>query len=300
MKETVSVIIPVYNVERYLPDCIRSITGQTYKELEIILVDDGSTDGSGRLCDEAATGDGRVRVIHQPNAGLSGARNAGLDAMTGSYVFFLDSDDTVLEHAVESMMGYIRDTDIVCCGIEAVDPEKGGCPLTGEGSGYFSGRGAIGSMLFDGRINSAAWAKLYRSRLFRELRFPLGKIHEDEFTTYKLLDMSEQVYYTDERLYRYLKRPGSITGAGYTERHLDRFEAYAGRALYFKEKGYIPEYEFTIIRIIDEAYHVVRSHREYRERIRQLVKDLDLHCLSFRVYPRRRLIRYEVKRMLTL
>ncbi len=298
--KTVSVIIPVYNVEEYLPDCIRSVTEQTYRNLEILLIDDGSKDGSGKICEEAAEKDSRIRVIHQENKGLSGARNTGLEYMSGDIIFFLDSDDTIREDTIEKMMEYSEEHKIVCCGILAKDSEHGDYVLTPPGSASLRGREAVDSMLFDRRINSCSWAKLYDKEMFRNVRFPPGKIHEDEFLTYRLLDDAGKVYYTEELLYFYRIRSGSITRNRYSEKHLARFEAYAERAEYFKNKGYIPEYEFTVIRIIDEAYHVIREHKEYRNRIREIVKGLDLGCLSFRVYPFSRLLRYEIKRLLVL
>ena len=226
----VSVIIPVYNVEKYINKCVDSVINQTYKDLEIILVDDGSTDKSGIICDEYEKKDSRIKVIHRMNGGLSAARNSGIDAATGEYYLFIDSDDYVSENMIDIMYSALKDNDaeISVCGFRKVydngDEEKSDdkqeeYAVNSSKRIYkvFSGRESCMQMYNPCRAveTVVAWNKLYKSSLFGtgtdRIRYPEGKIHEDEFTTYKLLYRASQVVYVWNTLYYYVQRSGSIT-----------------------------------------------------------------------------------------
>ena len=238
----ISVIVPVYNVEAYLERCVNSLLSQTYTNTEILLIDDGSTDGSGRLCDSLMETDSRIRVIHQKNMGLSGARNTGLDNATGEYVFFCDSDDYLHENALRHMHDKLMSdrADIVACGFSHVwdDYQDRGreeavtCPKPG----VWDGKHAVAEMLRSNSICTVAWNKLYKRELFSDVRFPVGFIHEDEATTYKLIYSAKIVSYTPELFYKYYQRTGSIMEGKLDERCKYLIKIHGDRIQFFKEK----------------------------------------------------------------
>ena len=214
----VSVIIPVYNVEAYLREALDSVIGQTYENLEIIVIDDGSTDNSGNICDEYAVKDSRIRVIHQKNNGLSAARNAGLDVMNGDLVVFLDPDDAYLPEYVNTLMDTLirEDADIVVCryisykesGKLNMDHKRTLWPAIGHGS--ISRIEALRALVRN-EINFGVWNKIYRRELWNDLRFPEGHVHEDNATTFLVIDLSNKITVIDDVLYLHRQRPGSIT-----------------------------------------------------------------------------------------
>ena len=206
----VSVIIPVYNVAPYLREALDSVVNQTCRRLEIIVVDDGSTDGSGALCDEYAS-DPRVRVIHQENRGLSGARNAGLDRATGDAIAFLDSDDAFHPDFVRQMLEAMEGADVAVCRYERHDPapDGKGRPAPAAKAGTY-GRAEALRACVDGSINPAVWNKLYRRALWECIRFPEGHNHEDLHVICEIFDRCDRARVLDRALYRYRVRPGSI------------------------------------------------------------------------------------------
>ena len=228
----VSVIVPVFNVEPYLAEALDSVIRQTYTNLEIIVIDDGSTDGSGRICDEYAGKDRRIRVIHQENRGLSAARNAGLDVMKGEAVSFLDSDDAYYPEFIETMMtAMIRENaEIVTCknSIRRTTGKMTGSrdekiyPLIQPG---VYGRAETLRALADDQINHSVWNKLYRKELWSGIRFPEGSVYEDIAITYQLIDRSRKICVLDLPLYMYRKRPGSICGTKTSKNITDYFNS---------------------------------------------------------------------------
>lgn len=213
----VSVIIPVYNVEPYLSEALDSVIRQTYGHLEIIVVDDGSADGSGSICDRFAEQDGRIRVIHQSNKGLSGARNTGLDRMTGEFCAFLDPDDAYEETYIEKLLTVMlrENADLVSCKYTAHTTDgrlrRGGSPsVPNRGSGAYDRVRGLRA-LADGEIGVGVWTKLYRKELWRDIRFPEGRVYEDICTTYRVFDLCGTIYVLDEPLYLHRRRRGSIT-----------------------------------------------------------------------------------------
>lgn len=220
----ISVIIPVYNVENFLGRCFRSAAQQTYKNLEIILVDDGSTDASGKLCDQYAKYDRRVKVIHQPNGGLSQARNSGLKIAKGEYLTFLDSDDLFgnndyLEKMYEGIVQ--TDSDLAICAIIEV---RSGSELD-YGQNYQTEtmfpKATLERMLRERGFNVSAYAKLYHKNLWSNVTFPEGKLHEDLGTTYKLVMNAKRVVYLPAVKYFYVRRENSISSSSFTARKLD-------------------------------------------------------------------------------
>lgn len=210
----VSIIIPIYNVENYLEQCIISVVHQTYKNLEIILVNDGSSDNSGKICDDFALMDKRIKVIHKMNGGLSSARNAGIDIAKGEYLGFVDSDDTIEPFMYEKLMTAIKrdGTDLAVCAINYVF--ENGKKLTKTNLGkdtIFDFYDAIIEMNSHRIFDMGAWSKLYHKKLFSNLRFPLGKLSEDYYIMYKIFDCAQKVSYVSTPCYNYLQRQNSIT-----------------------------------------------------------------------------------------
>lgn len=254
-KPLISVIVPVYNVEEYLPRCVDSILAQTYENLEVILVDDGTKDNAGLLCDQYAQKDARIKVIHKTNGGLSSARNAGIDIAKGDYLAFVDSDDWIEPDAYEVMMAAAQkyDVKLVCAGRYDMDSEQGEkipglCPEKEE---VIRGTELVRRMFTWNHIDSAAWDKLYHRDLFREIRYPVGRVCEDVPTTYKIALDAGNVAMCPKPIYNYFHRPGSITMSSVSEKtfHFSQHTA----AVYADIREHYPE-------ITDEARYLrVRS-----------------------------------------
>ena len=223
----ISIIVPVYKVEKYLPACIDSILAQTFRDFEMILVDDGSPDNCPALCDAAAAKDSRVRVIHKKNGGLSDARNAGLDIARGEWIGFVDSDDTIAPEMYEVLYGLAQahHANLAVCGIQLIDEQDKPLqkPLTEPKQFVLTREQAIA------RIASLpfhlAYNKLYRREIFARLRYPVGRLNEDSFTAPAVLEQVTTAVYTQQPLYHYRQRTGSIMRSAKTLRNWDGAEA---------------------------------------------------------------------------
>lgn len=234
MDELISVIVPVYNVEPYIERCIKSILNQTYSNFELILVDDGSPDQAGKICDEYAAMDKRITVIHQENKGLSAARNAGLSIMQGQYLTFIDSDDFVHESYLFSLYQLIKKYGV---GVSQVAFEKGQADTFLNADRKIEETLFTDSTLFgDRRVKIIACAKLYNSSIFFNLKFPEGKINEDEFVTYKAIAYGGGIAVSSEKLYYYYNRPLSIMHTKREVVSLDFQDAYRERVQFFKQR----------------------------------------------------------------
>ena len=233
----VSVIVPVYNVEGYLSRCLESLVRQTLKEIEIILVDDGSIDSSGTICEDYAAKDNRIRVIHKANGGLSSARNAGIKIATAEHIMFVDSDDYVDENycLLPYEISIEKDIDIVCFDYYIGQNKKS--DRKRRQSGFKSKQEAV-DMLFD-KYGSVAWDKLYRKRLFTTISYPEGRKHEDEGTTYKLFHIARSIYYLNVPLYHYCQRKESISRQSDTSRYDDAFELRKQQESDLENWGYL-------------------------------------------------------------
>ncbi len=221
----ISIIVPVYNVEKYLKRCIDSIIGQTCRDLEIILIDDGSTDACPQICDEYEKKDSRIKVVHRKNGGLSEARNTGLDMATGEYVGFVDSDDYILPEMYEILHQACEENHvaIAVCGRRIVDENDRVIKyeFCEEGPSILSAKEALRSFLTMERWDSAAWDKLYRRELFAEIRYPAGVYYEDQNVTARLVDRAGAFYHVGQALYSYRKRRGSITSLSFNQHSMD-------------------------------------------------------------------------------
>ena len=237
-QELISVIVPVYNVEKYVERCIKTLTQQTYRNIEIIIIDDGSPDNAGIICDELSKKDERIKVIHQKNQGLSGARNTGIDEARGEYLLFVDSDDWVHEDMVEVLYHLLVDNNaqIAACGTEIVD-DKGHIAYFSddlEEIKVFSTEEAMIELPLDERIRNVAWNKLYKKELFNDIRFPVGMIFEDIATTYRLIDKAEIIVYCGKPLYCYYKSENSILRSEFSLKWFDKVTACKMRAEYYQ------------------------------------------------------------------
>ena len=226
MGPRISIVVPVYNVEPYLDRCIQSILNQTYTNLEILLIDDGSTDRSGEICDRYGKLDARIRVIHKDNGGLSDARNAGLDAMTGAYVICIDSDDFVSKFHVENLYRTLVHTgsQIACSQIvkfydkDPMPEERAFC------TDYVDVRkkeAFFEKMLYQDMVDVNATCKIFKSDLFRNVRFQKGKLYEDVITTYRVIDQVDRIGLYSRKEYYYYQRENSIAQAKFDLRKMD-------------------------------------------------------------------------------
>lgn len=225
----ISVIVPIYNVEKYLEKCLDSIVNQDYKNLEILLIDDGSTDSSGRIADNYAVDDSRIKVIHKPNGGLSDARNYGLKIMTGDYVTFIDSDDYVTKDYVSFMYNLLKKTNfsapLAICSLINVYGVSGRQKDDGnQVEEVLSGKKCIEMMCYHDLVDTCAYAKLGKKELYSNNFFPKGKLFEDIGSTYKLLLQCDKVACGFKGKYYYVIHPNSIVTGSFSPKKLDLLE----------------------------------------------------------------------------
>lgn len=236
----ISVIVPVYNMEKYLARCVESLLCQTMKEFEILLIDDGSTDGSASICKEYAAQDNRIRYIKKKNGGLSDARNVALEHVKGEFVTFIDSDDFVHSTYLEYLLSLIleNDADISSCIHFETSLDVIGEDLGEENIFCMSGHEACERMLKDlAPVLTAACGKLYRTEIVKKYKFPYGRLHEDVATTFKYYLDSTKVVYSYKKLYAYYQHPNSIMHTISNKKIDDELWAMSERALYLRELG---------------------------------------------------------------
>lgn len=225
----VSVIVPAYNVEKYLSRCIDSILAQTYKNLEILLIDDGSTDSTGILCDQYALRDQRIRVIHQENQGLAEVRNIGIREAKGEYIQFVDSDDWIEPSTIETCYKYLQeyDADIVKFGfiLDYEDGRKYHLFRISPAPKLMKNPEAVSLIFFRSYICTSSWDKFCKSSLFTGITYPRGKLYEDIYTTYKLVDRAEKVLSINDEFYHYSMRSGSIIHYNFSDKDYSASEA---------------------------------------------------------------------------
>lgn len=239
--DLISVIVPVYNVEAYLDKCISSIVNQTYRNLEIILVDDGSPDNCPAMCDAWKEKDSRIVVLHKENGGLSDARNSGMGAAHGEFISFIDGDDwieprffEILQHELEAQNADVAAVQYrLCWEGDACERQSAYEHVT-----VYDRQTAM-RLLIQNQIKQVVWNKLYRSAQIRDIPFEKGKVHEDEFWTYQVIGRIERFAAIDYIGYDYFQRAGSIMGAGYSPKRLDAVEAKTRRQAYLTE--HMPE-----------------------------------------------------------
>lgn len=227
MKEKkVTIIIPCYKVDKYITDCLECVIQQTYSELEIILVDDGSPDRCGEICEEYAKKDARIIVIHKTNGGLSDARNVAIDIASGDWITFIDSDDMVAPNYIERLVTIANDNGCKCSVVQPVSFIDGSSPaakIVYPKVEVLNGMDAIAAMFYQTKLDTSAWNKLYHRSLFDSgIRYPKGYLFEDNPTTFRLLAECDKVAISNEQLYYYRVREGSIERQDFTPNKLDQ------------------------------------------------------------------------------
>lgn len=273
MSERISVIVPIYNVERYLEKCIDSILAQTYRKLEIILCDDGSTDGCGAICDRYAARDDRVRVIHKANGGLSDARNAGLEIASGGWYTFIDSDDFITPDTIERMYDAAVSTgsQIAVCNMIRIYDDGGTedfyRPVVEQTL-------LAGNDRFETLKQPSVCNKLFRADLFDGVRFPKGKFYEDTFVYHIPAHRAESIVQTGHDGYFYLSRRESILGQPkYTDRYFDMVEAVYTRVTYLLEHR-VPHYGeeacLSLYAAVSNAEKLVLKTEQNREKFTRM------------------------------
>lgn len=231
----ISIIVPIYNVEEFLGRCVDSIRCQTFSDFELILVDDGSPDRCGEICDQYAQTDSRIRVIHKENGGLSDARNAGLEIAQGQYIAFVDSDDWLAPKYLERLLMGLQETDADICECEVYRTTGESCyESVSTTHKVFDTVHALEQLIQDGQLHQYVWNKLYRRKTLDNIFFAKGKTNEDEFWTYQVFGRAKRIVKISDILYNYFQRPNSIMGAGYSLKRLDALEAKTYRQQYLE------------------------------------------------------------------
>lgn len=262
--DLISVIIPIYNIEKYVERCIKSIINQTYSNLEIILVDDGSSDSSPEICDKFANIDSRIIVIHKKNGGLSDARNNGLKIAKGNYISFIDGDDYIKPFMYEVLIKNIKNckADIAMCGFEYVDEDDNvietdtlqlkDCIINSEQ--------ALEKLSDNYEVNYiVTWNKLYSSKCLENVKFPIGKINEDEFVMHTIYYNAKSIVCCNEKYYQYVQHNGSIMSGKIKTKRLDAIEAFSNRYNFYAENS-LNQLLYGVVRKLEGNYVFLRSH----------------------------------------
>ncbi len=237
MNPLISVIVPIYNVEKYLARCVDSIVNQMYKNLEIILVDDGSPDRCPQMCDDYAEKDSRIKVVHKKNGGLSDARNAGMAVATGEYISFIDSDDYVSDDFFECLLDVMNkeNSDIAECSVVKFYEDNRFDEFSDDLSvKTYDTQDAMSALIAENPFHQHVWNKLYKTELVKDIPYAVGKLNEDEFWTYQVFGRANKVSKLNKTMYYYFQRSSSIMGVGYNIRRLDALEAKANRQKYIE------------------------------------------------------------------
>ncbi len=277
----ISIIVPVYNVKNYLKKCLDSLVNQTYKNLEIIVVNDGSDDGSEEICNEYARKYDFIQVIEKENGGLSDARNCGIRAATGEYIGFVDSDDWIENDMYQSLIEVIikYNADIAMCGRYIVQGNSVLSLYTSEKIRVYKGNEALKQLLLGKELDSSVCDKLFHKSLIKDIEFPIGKIHEDIFTTHKIVNKCKKMVHIGSPKYYYYNRKGSITKSQFSKRNFDLIEAYQQIREEYENLQFNDIIEFNYNKnIIHLLNKIIYSHQE---------EEFRLEILSFKNYFRK-------------
>lgn len=287
----ISVIVPVYKVEDYLDQCVQSIVSQTYTDLEIILVDDGSPDNCPAMCDAWAERDIRIKVIHKKNGGLSDARNAGLEIARGEYLSFVDSDDWIENDILRLSLQSSKEhnADIVAFGVDWRYSDCVENPHPLHSAVYYGTDNIVRTYFQSCMVRTTVWNKLYKSSVLNDIRFPKGKLHEDEFFTYRVLAKTNTVAVIDTIGYHYRQRSNSIM-SNYDLRHLDALEAMKEKAIFLSQNypDLLPRFHREQISFCLNQYCMILKNpsadpdRIGRQYIRSYIQNIGLSTRDFR------------------
>lgn len=294
MNDIISIIVPIYNVDQYLDKCINSIINQTYKNIEIILIDDGSTDNSLTICNNYSKQDSRIKVIHKENGGLSDARNKGIEIAKGEYITFIDSDDYVDLDYVEILYNTITkyEADISISTHRILFPNKTVDKYTFEE--YVSTKEEIlDKLLYDDGIDTSAWGKLYKKFLFKDIRFPKGRLFEDAATTYKLIDNANKIAVYSKPTYNYVIRENSISNVGFSEKKLDLIKSTQEMTDYIRarypglEKGCNRRLMFSYLATFTQLAKSKSKNKKIKDKLLRYIKDNKREILKDKKVPKR-------------
>lgn len=284
----IDIIIPVYNVKTYLETCVRSVLKQNFTDWNAILVDDGSSDGSGDLCDTLAAEDSRIRCIHKTNGGLSSARNAGLENASGDYVLFLDSDDALLDGALYQLYRAAKKSqaDIVCAGYKTIDESGRIDGPFGCYDEYLEGQDRF-TFVENHTETVMACGKLFKRAIWNTLRFPDGKLHEDVFVYHKYANLANVMLFIGEPVFLYRKRSDSITGKNFGLKNFDAVEGLKERVEFFKEAGN-PKLEQGAAKFVSKYFLFLIHKMNLRDRAIR-TRLMHLYISNARTYPSARI-----------
>lgn len=291
-KPMISIIVPVFKVEEYIEECVDSILEQSYGNFELILVDDGSPDNCGKICDDYIEKDNRVKVIHKTNGGLSDARNKGIDSAIGDYITFIDSDDYIHKDYLKLLFDTINryNADIVQVGHTSIENN-----LSKNGNDrrkkpflekIFNRKEALSDYLLYKTIYANSWGKLYKTSLFKNVRFPLNRLTEDEYTTYRVIINANKIVCLSNSLYFYRKREGSIVRT-YNERRFDVCNELAGQLKTNLEEANIyneSEVNYKIMRVQLKIYNDFvqgGSYSEYKLQLDEIQNRIKKYHINF-------------------
>ena len=275
--EKISIIIPVFNVEKYLKRCLESVLSQTYYNIEIILIDDGSQDKCGRICDEYAANDSRIVVIHKKNEGLSIARNCGIEMATGDYICFVDSDDYISPDYCQKLYNAIvtENADIAMCRFIRFSSDK--CNESIKHNGEKKVINSVDALkeiyLADGELFTVVWNKMYKKSVIGDIRYPQNRINEDEFTTYKFFLNAKKIVEIYDVLYFYFWNTNSITTKDNYLENEDIYDAFDERIILFSKDPSMKE----LLRLTNKAYLdriIFRSRKLIKNKKRNIAKKL--------------------------
>lgn len=294
MNEVISIIIPVYRVEKYVAKCLESVIHQSYQNLEIIVIDDGSPDRAGEICDEYARMDSRIKVIHQKNQGLSAARNRGIHEATGDYIGFVDSDDYVLPQMYESMLKAIQENDADICICDYIECNEGqedielkGIQGTESVQMITTKKEKIKYSYLEKYVHAiVVWNKLYKREIWDKFLMPEIKAYEDEAIMYQVLYEAKSIAYLHEELYVYLRRKsGSITSSDFSERRMLRLDVLQEKMNFYRDKK---EWEFFLealfvykTDILKVTYLIEKSNEYSLEMIEPYKKIYNRYCIRY-------------------
>lgn len=317
--DKVSVIVPVYNIEDCVEECIQSILKQDWQNMQILLIDDGSKDKSGAICDKYAGTDQRIEVVHQDNGGLSAALNTGLDHANGDWILFVDGDDVICSNLISSCMKKIKDeeTDIVQYAFRSFsNPEglkkileiseevsKADRVITGEEGFSYICLNENPSDYPNLRLTTTIrWSKLYRSNLFENIRYPEGKIHEDEWSVHYVFSKARKMVFSPFVGYCYRIREKSIMQTGVSVKSMDKADAFLDRVHFFKENKYYEYKKYMVnkcliycMQIFCRGEHSDKQEQAMiREKVNAILKQLSSEKKDFSLKSRVYYLNYKL------
>lgn len=279
----VSVIVPIYKVEKYLPKCIDSILTQSYKNFELLLIDDGSPDSCGHICDEYQEKDSRIRVFHKQNGGLSDARNYGIVRSKGDYLTFIDSDDYISNNYLKILVNMVQTYEVEMSCVACVIEKKGvKVPSVNKKNvtRKISKEEALKYVCIKKYFGVSAWGKLFKKELFRDIRFPVGRLYEDMLTIPYIIDKCKYVAYSEQQAYFWVQRDGSITHSPISEKELQIFDGL-DRLMNFIDSNYPELHDAAICRYIDDSIWNIVHKLIYDEKYASKIVDVRKTCHNY-------------------